>query len=254
MVDADETFFKDDWYLVPIRKAEGETMGTYTRADIRAACADAGVTPGLYRRSGDSAGSVARYDRSDYRAALRAAATAMGEPLTERAYQDWRAEQSGQTPSPTLFTPQKSSPYESWSEACRDAGVETHGAQPQSYSTADIRAAILEAMATRDDLLRMSDYKTWREEQLAAGAAAIPSVTAICYGESAAFESWKAARLDALLSEHFEDEAGELPSLTDAYGKANSELGRKCFQVKGSHRLLLWVTVTRSSTQAGQFR
>ncbi|MFC6723336.1 hypothetical protein ACFQE1_02780 [Halobium palmae] len=173
----------------------------------RAACADAGITPGLYRRSGDGAGSVARYDRDAFRTALREAAAAMGEPLTERAYQDWRAEQSRQTPSPTLFTPRKSSPYESWSAACQDAGVETHGAQPQSYSTADIRAAILAATATRDDLLRICDYKTWREAQLEAGATAIPSVSAICYGESAAFESWKAARLDALLSEHFDDEA-----------------------------------------------
>jgi hypothetical protein len=101
------------------------------------------------------------YTTKEILAALKAADKATDGALTERAYNEWAAEQPPKTvPQAATVTAR----FKTWRKGCRAAGLDMRTV-PSGYTDAHIIKAVKEAAKATDGRLTAAAYATWAAEQ-----------------------------------------------------------------------------------------
>jgi hypothetical protein len=132
-----------------------------------------------------------KYSLAETRAAIRGAAAAKGEPLSNRAYRAWAAESSDRPSEGSVVRDHDGK----WIRACRDADVTPAGVAKSGYSREQYRAAIQAAADAKGEPLTLQTYQSWRDEY--DGSLPTPSTVTIVTTGLAAYDSWVAACKDA---------------------------------------------------------
>lgn len=132
------------------------------------------------------------YDEADVRSAIRSAAGELGEPLRLRAYCKWHRDRDG-TPSESVIHDR----YDSWADACSDAGVEPYAIDgPGEWTRGQIRTALRDAERDLGDDLNSKTYTDWASGRVA------PAIRVI-YDR---YDTWADACRDAAVGGYDADE------------------------------------------------
>lgn len=152
------------WIGGPIAGVEHKWRETHPDPSARKRRAGRqGGTAGTAGKGGR--GPVRVYDKSDLRGHLQAAAEAKGEPLTTRKYETYRESVDYNAPDRKTYTDSTSGLYNSWVEACEDAGVRP-GAKGQKgrFDESDCAAAIARIFRETGDWPTTLTYPDYRRQ------------------------------------------------------------------------------------------
>ena len=92
--------------------------------------------------------------------ALRRAAKAVGEPLSNTEYDNWQQEQDEAVPTPYLIWKNFD---EDWKELCDEAGVQAHSSR--LYTREEITSALRDAAVEIGEPLVLAEYRSWATNQ-----------------------------------------------------------------------------------------
>ena len=92
--------------------------------------------------------------------ALQSAANAVGEPLSNSAYEEWQRAQNKNYPTSYLIW---SNFDETWRELCTEAGVQP--CRSKSHTPNDIRTALQQAAVELGEPLTLAEYQSWARSQ-----------------------------------------------------------------------------------------